>query len=198
MFGLSKSDEAQKRMVDAVRDAFMPYEGDYAIRLKRGEAAIVVSSSERDLLMNEYTDAVARAVRIGMATMLVGICAMIAFAMAKGLDPAFWQVAIIIAITMPIYYWPAWAMRSRALALPPRTRSIPEDFFAAWERRTIAERAWSALILPALIIPFLWWRLAPNFPPAVIDDYVVFGFLAWIAFALVRATFRKIRASAVR
>jgi hypothetical protein len=171
MFGLSTNDPSQKRIVAAYAEGFLPYRSGYAIRLGRSSPPIQISTQQKSELVDVYAAAAQRGMRVALPLGLVAMLAWIGIGVALGDEPHFWQIIFVLPFFAPSYTIPNGAIRKATAGWANRAPLVPDEEFRMLQRQRLRERPWSTILLPTLIVPFVFWQMHPHVPPSKADDY---------------------------
>jgi hypothetical protein len=194
MLGLSRNDASQQQAAAKYRDSFMPYRGGYAIKPSRHAGPIMITPEQREQLVEAYSEAFLRSMRIMIALLLGGLALAIAAVVLWNVPLIQWPFMLYtFAIVGLVVVLQQRAMRQAIAALGPRPSVLSADY-AEWQRQRLRDRPWAGILIPALVIPFIALRWHTHFPPRDGDDYFAIVFLAALAALFIWAIVRKLQA----
>jgi len=193
VFGLGRNDATQVAAVQKFRESLAEVRGGYVFPLGRGEDPVLLTVAQRDVLVDDYADHMHRAMWWVMILTLGGTVAILAIILSLDMEVQFWMILPIIAVALVPTLTIRWPLRRRieSFGLLPR---VPSQEYAFIQRERLKERPWSAILLPALVLPVLALNLNPHIPPAKADDWVESAFILAIAGVFVWAAARKLLA----
>jgi len=128
-----------------------------------------------------------------MILVLGGSMAIVAIIVSQDIEVQFWMILPIIAVALVPTLTIRRSLRQgiETFGLLPR---VPSQEYAFIQRERLKERPWSAILLPALVLPVIALNLNPHIPPAEADDWVESAFILAIAGVFVWAAARKLLA----
>ena len=190
MLGMSRNDASQQQLATRYRDTFMPYRNGYAIKPSRDAGPVMITTEQRERLVEAYCAAYARTMRRFVWALVAAVAAFVALPVILRADlpqPALMLFIFVLVGLMLLKQ--RRDMRMAIAELGPRP-SVPAADYAAWQRQRIRERPWTNILLPALVVPLIVLRWHTHFPPRDGDDwftvFLVTGFGGLLLWAAVR------------
>jgi hypothetical protein len=181
MLGMSRNDASQQQLAAKYRDTFMPYRNGYAIKPSRNADPIMITSDQRERLVEAYCAAYARTMRWFMLLIVAAFILFVGLPVILRSDLPQWAFMLFIfALVGLMLLRQRSAMRTAIAALGPRPSALAADYIA-WQRQRLRDRPWSNILLPAIVVPVIALRWHTHLPPRDGDDY--FAILMLAAFA---------------
>lgn len=194
MLGMSRNDATQQAVAVKYREGFMPYRDGFVVKVSRHADPICITSDQREQLVEAYSIAYARAMRIVMVLVLVGIGGWVTAAAVWDVPLSEWGfILLFLAVGTITYTMVRRAIRDTVAGFGPRPLALPEDY-AEWQRQRLRDRPWSSILAPLLVVPVILLRWHVHLPPRDADGYLAALIMIGFAVLVVWITIRKLQA----
>jgi hypothetical protein len=179
--------------VEKFRDSMVALRGRYVFPMRRGENAVLLTEAQRDVVVEAYAEQLRRAMWVVMVVTFAGLISLAVVTVAFDFEPHFWMVVpvVLVALIPTFTIRPFLRRKVEAFGVLP-TAALEE--YAVLRQKQLAQRPWSALLLPGVLLPVVALRLHPHVPPVETDDWLELAMLAGLAALMVWAVVRKLMA----